>query len=197
MESECVRQEFDLAAYRSRPKLAILAATCLAVGLLGQTSAWADSADEALARVQRSSGGKLPAIKQENEALRRVNKLRGENAALVKQTASHNAGMAVGGNPREADAADSTHRRPGRRADRTGPDEGLGRRRSQLVRWRSGRQFLHAFDDPIVHIGDHHRSGVVSTLAKSRLGAATGFDYRFAGSPWHVSGSNSVTVRDG
>jgi hypothetical protein len=175
---------------RSRLKLAILAATCLVAGFLVQTNAWADSADEALARV-RTLEREIAAIKQENEALRRVNKLRGENAALVKQTASNNARMAVvsastSSNPREAYAADLPIY-----AKAAAPIE-PGRLRvwgEGGANWSGG--------DPVDSF--YFRTGIVGIVATSTpqyfplfpkpgWEAAGGFDYRFAGSPWHASG---------
>jgi hypothetical protein len=174
----------------SRLKLGIMAATCLAVGLLLQTNAWADSADEALARV-RTLEREIAAIKQENEALRRVNKLRGENAALVKQTDSNNARLAVvpastGSNPREAYAADMPIV-----AKAAAPIE-PGRMRVWAeggANWSGG----DPVDSFYVRTG---LNGIVPTgtpqffplFPKVGWEAAGGFDYRFAGSPWHVSG---------
>ena len=190
MESGCIRQGFDVAVIRSRPKFAILAATCLVIGLLGQTSAWADSADEALARV-RTLEREIAAIKQENEALRRVNKLRGENAALVKQTASSNAGMAVmpastTGDPREAYAADLPIVAKAAAAIEPG----------RLRVWAEGGANWSG-GDPVDSF--YVRTGLIGFMATTtpqffplfpKVGweAAGGFDYRFAGSPWHVSG---------
>jgi hypothetical protein len=173
----------------SRIKFGILAPTCLAIGLLAQTSARADSADEALARV-RILEREIAAIKQENEALRRVNKPRGENTALVKQTASNNAGMAVvpasaGSNPREAYAADMPIV-----AKAAAPVE-PGRMRVWTeggANWSGG----DPVDSFYVRTGFN---GIVPTgtpqffplFPKVGWEAAGGIDYRFAGSPWHVT----------
>jgi len=176
---------------RSRLKLAVLAATCLVAGFLMQTNAWADSADEALARV-RTLEREIAAIKQENEALRRVNKLREQNAALVKQTASSAARMAAvpasAGNPREAYAADMSIY-----AKAAAPIE-----QGRLRVWAEGGAIWSGGDpiDSAYTRGSINptlgtlvdQSGFFPLVPKVGWEAATGFDYRFGGTPWHVSG---------
>jgi hypothetical protein len=189
MESGRIRRGLD-SAVTCGLKLATLAATCLAGGLLVQTNAWADSADEALARV-RILEKEIAAIKQENDALQRVNKLRGENAALVKQAAGNNARMAVvpastSGDLREAYAADMPIV-----AKAAAPIE-PGRMRVWAeggANWSGG----DPVDSFYIRTG---LNGIVPTgtpqffplFPKVGWEAAGGFDYRFAGSPWHVSG---------
>jgi hypothetical protein len=70
-----------------RVKLGIIGLTFIAITPAGQTNAWADGAGKASARL-RILEKEIAAIKQENEARRRVNKLREQNVALVKQTGS-------------------------------------------------------------------------------------------------------------
>src|SRR5947209_479979 len=87
-------------------------ATLLVVTALGpvvHSPARADSADDALARVQTLEK-EIAAIKKENEALRRVKDLREQNTALVKQTTSPSgrptAHFPPHRDPKEAYAAD-------------------------------------------------------------------------------------------
>jgi hypothetical protein len=173
-----------------RLKLSIVALTFITICPGVQISAWADSADDALARV-RTLEREIAAIKQENEALRRVNKLRGENAALVKQTASSNARAAVvttsaSSNPREAYAADMPISikapapiEPGR-----------------LRLWAEGGANWSGGDPVDSFYIRTSFNGIVATgtpqyfplFPKVGWETAGGFDYRFAGSPFHVSG---------
>jgi hypothetical protein len=174
-----------------RLKLSIVALTFITIWPVVQISAWADSADDALARV-RTLEREIAAIKQENEALRRVNKLRGENAALVKQTAGNNAGMAVvpastGSNPREAYAADMPIV-----AKAAAPIE-PGRMRVWAeggANWSGGDPIDNFYTRSTVSFVSGITTGLASFPLLPKVGweAATGFDYRFAGSPWHVSG---------
>ncbi len=175
----------------SKLKFGILASTCLAVGLLVQTSARAENADEALARVQVLER-EIAAIKKENEALRRVKELREQNATLVKHTANTStrtvsAQPLTRQEPREAFATDQPIY-----AKVAAPVE-----RGQFRVWGEGGA-IWSGGDPIDSFYTRSTislvSGVATELASFPLlpkvgwEAATGFDYRFAGSPWHVSG---------
>jgi hypothetical protein len=175
----------------SRLKFGILAPTCLAVGLLMQTSARAENAEEALARVQVLEK-EIAAIKKENEALRRVKELREQNATLVKQTATTNnrspsALLPTRQEPREAYAADLPIY-----AKVAAPVE-----RGQFRVWGEGGA-IWSGGDPIDSFYTRSTVSFVTgvdtrllffpLLPKVGWEAATGFDYRFAGSPWHVSG---------
>jgi hypothetical protein len=174
-----------------RRNLGVLALTFVAIYPSVSISAWADSADDALARV-RTLEREIAAIKQENEALRRVNRLREENAALVKRTASSTARITVvpapTSGPREAYAADMPIY-----AKAAAPIE-----QGRLRVWGEGGA-IWSGGDPIDSA--YTRSSINPTLGmlvdqsgffplvpKVGWEAATGFDYRFAGTPWHVSG---------
>jgi Legionella pneumophila major outer membrane protein precursor len=198
MESGSIRRGFDLTviaggdpavtagAISSRLKFGILASTCLAVGLLVQTGARADSADEALARV-RILEKEIAAIKQENEALRRFNQLRKENVSLKDRQPQPNLPLRAGRDPREAFAADAP----------VYMKAAVPAERGQLRFWTEGGA-IWSGGDPI---DSFFTRTTISALAlidtrqnffplvpKVGWEAATGFDYRFAGSPWHVSG---------
>lgn len=169
-----------------RLKFRILAPTFLAVGLLAQTDARADSADEAQARV-RILEKEIAAIKQENEALRRVNQLRKENVSLKDRQPQPNLPLRAGGDPREAFAAAApAYMKAG------GPAE-----RGQLRFWTEGGA-IWSGGDPIDSFFFRSQITPLGALDQRDLffplipevgwEAATGFDYRFAGSPWHASG---------
>jgi hypothetical protein len=157
----------------ARRKLGITALVFVTINPALQISARADSADDALARV-RALEKEIAAIKQENDALRRVNKLREQNAVLVKQTANTSARAAPAQllkrqEPREAFAADHPIY-----AKVVVPVE-----RGQFRVWGEGgaiwsggfrSTILYAFDG-VVRIGGHYGAGIFSTLAKSRLGS--------------------------
>ena len=171
-------------------KLGIIALTFIATFPVVQLNARADSADEALARVQALEK-EIAAIKKENEALRRVKELREQNATLVKQTAK-SAGTATvqlptRSDPRQAYAADMPIY-----SKAVAPVE-----RGQFRVWGEGGA-IWSGGDPIDSF--YSRSTITSATSidtrnlffplfpKAGWEAATGFDYTFAGSPWHVSG---------
>ena len=174
-----------------RLKVGIIALVFIATSPVIQVNAWADSADETLARVQALEK-EIAAIKKENEALRRVKELREQNATLAKQTATKNnrlptALLPTRQEPREAYAADLPIY-----AKVAAPVE-----RGQFRVWGEGGA-IWSGGDPIDSFYTRSTvsfvSGVTTELASFPLlpkvgwEAATGFDYRFAGSPWHVSG---------
>ena len=142
----------------------------------------ADNTDLVLQRVQLLEK-ELVAVKKENEALRHIKRLREENAALAKSQTAANAPQRVAiGNPRDAYAADMPIY-----AKAVAPVE-----RGQLRVWGEGGA-IWSGGDPIDSF--YSRSVGLATVPEffsltPKLGweAATGFDYRFAGSPWHVSG---------
>lgn len=167
-------------------KWTVLAGTCLAVGLLLQTNAWADSADETLARV-RILEKEIAAIKQENEALRRVNQLRKENVALKDRAPPPNLPPQAGREPREAFAADAP----------VYMKAALPAEPGQLRLWSEGGA-IWSGGDPIDSFFFRTQVTPFGALDQRNLffplvpkvgwEAATGFDYRFAASPWHASG---------
>jgi hypothetical protein len=173
-----------------RLKMGIIALVFIAIGPVVQVNAWADSADDALARVQVLEK-EIAAIKKENEALRRVKELREQNATLVKQTAK-SAGtatvqLATRSDPRQAYAADMP----------IYPKAVAPVERGQFRVWGEGGA-IWSGGDPIdsfysrstisLVTGVDTREFFFPLVPKVGWEAATGFDYRFAGSPWHVSG---------
>ena len=143
--------------------------------------AWADDTKDVLARLQ-SLEKELEALKKENEALRQIKRLRQENTKLAKlQPAGPHR------NPQDAYAADM----PG--YYKAAPLE----MRGSLKLWAEGGS-IWTGGDPIDSF--YSRSTVTSgpsidirslffpLLPNIGWEAATGFDYAFAGSPWHVSG---------
>ncbi len=155
-------------------KLGIIALIFIAAFPVVQLNAWADSADETLARVQVLEK-EIAAIKKENEALRRVKELRERNATLVKQTANSSARPATAllptrQEPRQAFAADLPIY-----AKAAAPVE-----RGQFRVWGEGGaiwsggdpidSFLYSFDG-VAGIGDRYKRPLFSTLSKSGLGS--------------------------
>jgi hypothetical protein len=169
----------------SRFTVATFLLTSIALGVVAQTSAKADSADDALARVQALEK-EIAAIKKENEALRQVKKLREENASLKSRQVNANSGRPALHDPREAYAADL----PVYVKAAAPPEQG------RLRLWGEGGA-IWSGGDPIDSfytrstlslLGIDTRGLFFPLLPKVGWEAATGFDYRFAGSPWHVSG---------
>lgn len=172
-------------------KLGIIALTFIATFPVVQLNARADSADEALARVQALEK-EIAAIKKENEALRRVKELREQNSSLVKQTAKSAGNATVRlptrRDPRQAYAADMP----------IYPKAVAPVERGQLRVWGEGGA-IWSGGDPIYSFFDRTAltgggplgtsvPGFFALTPKPGWEAATGFDYRLAASPWHVSG---------
>ncbi len=162
------------------------AITALLIAGFAPNVARADDADLVLQRVQLLEK-ELAAVKRENEALRHIKRLREENAALAKSLPPANVPQGVAtGNPREAYAADVPVY-----AKAAVPVE-----RGQLRLWGEGGA-IWSGGDPIESFYQHidltfnsvsNEQRFFPLVPKVGWEAATGFDYRFGGSPWHVSG---------
>lgn len=153
------------------------------------SAAGGDAADEAFARVQVLER-EIAAIKRENEALRQVKKLREENTALVRRqpAASPDVGhsqerLLAARDPREAYAADAPlYLKAAAPVDR-----------GTFTAWAEGGA-IWTGGDPILSPYLQATALINPSQLFFRLRpavgweAATGFDYRVAGSPWHVSG---------
>jgi hypothetical protein len=169
----------------SRFVIRIFLLTAIALGVVGQAPARADSADDALARVQALEK-EIVAIKKENEALRQVTKLRAENASLKNRHVSANSGRPTVRDLNDAYAADLPAY-----VKAVAPAE-----QARLRLWGEGGA-IWSGGDPIYSF--YQRVGLTPNnftnderffplVPKVGWDAAVGFDYRFADSPWHASG---------
>lgn len=171
-------------------KLGSVLVSCILMAAgIAQTSAHAEDIDAVLARV-RSLESEVAAIRKENEVLRKIKHLREENAALANQervsrSVREQQPSAIS-NPREAYAAVQPFY-----AKAAGPvvhgqmkvwGEGG-------ATWTGGDPTLAFFNRTVVGSGTIVNQPDFLTL-KPKLGwdAATGFDYRFSASRWHISG---------
>ena len=128
----------------------------------------------------------LAAVKKENEALRHIKRLRDENASLAKSQTSLNAPRRFATrNPSEAFAADIplNYKAP------------VPVERGQLRLWGEGGAIWSGGDPIDSFFNRTDLTGTISSVPgffalKPKLGweAASGFDYRFSGAPWHVTG---------
>jgi hypothetical protein len=157
----------------------------VALGIAARTPASADTAEDTLARV-RALEKEIAAIKKENEALRQVKKLREENTSLKDRHVNANSAGPALHEPREAYAADLPVY-----VKATAPPE-----QGRLRLWGEGGAIWSGgdpidssyFRSTISALGIDTREYFFPLVPKVGWEAATGFDYRFAGSPWHVSG---------
>jgi len=172
-----------------RFSIATFLLTSVSLGVVGQTAARADSTNDTVARVQALEK-EIAAIKKENEALRQLKKLREENTSLKSRQVNVNSGRTELHEPREAYAADLPLY-----AKAAAPPE-----KGRLTLWGEGGA-IWSGGDPIDSFFTRTTITTVTSLFEKdtrdlffplvpKVGweAATGFDYRFAGSPWHVSG---------
>jgi hypothetical protein len=158
--------------------------------------AFADDAEIALQRV-RALEREIEAVKKENEALRQLKKLREENAALVRrskpepslvQSPVNSASATLSPGVRESLAAAA----PLYSRAITQPEV-----RGRFSAWVEGGANWSG-GDPVnsFYLERQSISGLAFNLLPRffplvpEIGweAAGGFDYRFAGSPWHASG---------
>jgi hypothetical protein len=166
-----------------RTKIGALVLGSLITFNFSSIAAWADDADAVLARV-KSLEKELAAVKKENETLRQIKQLREENTKLAKLQPAENVRHAEPvRNPQDAYAADM----PGYYKAAPAPQE-----RGLLKLWVEGGA-IWSGGDPIDSfytqtVGLANVPGFFALTPKPGWEAATGFDYRFAVSPWHVSG---------
>jgi hypothetical protein len=153
----------------------ILLSSIAGVAIPAPSPAQADDATARIAALEKENA----ALRRENAALRDRTQLRADNAALRKQLRDQEPSPTV--DPRQTYAADAS-------VLKAPPPVTRGQFRAWVegsAIWSGGDPFYSFYT-----VADVARGDTPSIFAlKPKVGweAATGFDYRFRDSPWHVS----------